>query len=271
MFSGIVEEIGIVIGADHQDDKSILTIQVKKCLDDVVIGDSVAVNGACLTVVKYEDASFCSIVGFHEETRGHWAGIMRLPGFRRYLPAPTWSRRAALHLRCHAERRNRRNRRRNHGDFALRQRRAHGILAGPGVALERQGHDCFGSDFRGRARAFHPPGRSLRDTVVSHAPEGRGIAPVYCDISRYRGRRARKRCRTSSVSGVSSASTGPIWHTSGCPLSTTPPTSDQRVPGHRAIEISGGGRRIAPGDHRSGRRPAAHALEGVDANCHVAE
>lgn len=58
MFSGIVEEIGIVIGADHQDDKSILTIQVKKCLDDVVIGDSVAVNGACLTVVKYEDASF---------------------------------------------------------------------------------------------------------------------------------------------------------------------------------------------------------------------
>ena len=39
MFSGIVEEIGIVIGADHQDDKSILTIQVKKCLDDVVIGD----------------------------------------------------------------------------------------------------------------------------------------------------------------------------------------------------------------------------------------
>ena len=52
MFSGIVEEMGIVADVDHRKDKSIVMVQVNKCLDDVVVGDSIAINGVCLTVVE---------------------------------------------------------------------------------------------------------------------------------------------------------------------------------------------------------------------------
>ena len=58
MFSGIVEEMGVVTHVDHQKDKSILTIRVQKCLDTVIIGDSIAVNGVCLTVVRIVGDSF---------------------------------------------------------------------------------------------------------------------------------------------------------------------------------------------------------------------
>src|SRR5665213_1480774 len=52
MFSGIVEEMGIITHVDHQSDKSVITIKVQKCLDAVVIGDSISINGVCLTVVS---------------------------------------------------------------------------------------------------------------------------------------------------------------------------------------------------------------------------
>ncbi len=58
MFSGIVEEMGIVADVDHRKDKSIVMVQVNKCLDDVVVGDSIAINGVCLTVVE------CCAIGF---------------------------------------------------------------------------------------------------------------------------------------------------------------------------------------------------------------
>lgn len=58
MFSGIVEEMGVVKKVDHQKDKSTITVQVQKCLDTVVIGDSISVNGVCLTVVRIDADSF---------------------------------------------------------------------------------------------------------------------------------------------------------------------------------------------------------------------
>lgn len=58
MFSGIVEEMGIIASVDHQADKSTIAVQVNTCFDDVVIGDSIAINGVCLTVVKAEEKSF---------------------------------------------------------------------------------------------------------------------------------------------------------------------------------------------------------------------
>ncbi len=51
MFSGIVEDVGIVMQVDHHRDKSIITVQMQKCLDAVDIGDSVSINGVCLTVI----------------------------------------------------------------------------------------------------------------------------------------------------------------------------------------------------------------------------
>lgn len=58
MFSGIVEEMGVILHADHQADKSTITVKVNACFDDVIIGDSVAINGVCLTVVNCASAQF---------------------------------------------------------------------------------------------------------------------------------------------------------------------------------------------------------------------
>lgn len=58
MFSGIVEEIGVVLEVDHQPDKSVLVIQVETCFVGVIVGDSLSVNGVCLTVCQRRLKSF---------------------------------------------------------------------------------------------------------------------------------------------------------------------------------------------------------------------
>ena len=54
MFSGIIEEIGTVkrFGRSH------LTVSAKKVLQGAKLGDSIAVNGACLTVVNIGEDTF---------------------------------------------------------------------------------------------------------------------------------------------------------------------------------------------------------------------
>ena len=54
MFTGIVEEVGQVGSlSDYR-----LVIQAKTVLEDVHVGDSISVNGACLTVVEFDSGSF---------------------------------------------------------------------------------------------------------------------------------------------------------------------------------------------------------------------
>ena len=54
MFTGIIEEVGKV----KQIFSNSIVISAKKVLSDVKLGDSIAVNGVCLTVVKYSEAEF---------------------------------------------------------------------------------------------------------------------------------------------------------------------------------------------------------------------
>lgn len=54
MFTGIVEEIGAVKAMDAGR----LTIGASAVVSDVSVGDSIAVNGACLTVTEYDASSF---------------------------------------------------------------------------------------------------------------------------------------------------------------------------------------------------------------------
>jgi riboflavin synthase len=54
MFTGIVEEIGIVRGVNPRS----LTIEAKKVLKDTKPGDSISVNGVCLTVTSISKDSF---------------------------------------------------------------------------------------------------------------------------------------------------------------------------------------------------------------------
>ena len=52
MFTGIVEEIGIVQLVDRLPQSARIEIEAKKTLENSKIGDSIAVNGACLTVTN---------------------------------------------------------------------------------------------------------------------------------------------------------------------------------------------------------------------------
>ncbi|MDK3257983.1 riboflavin synthase [Blastococcus capsensis] len=50
MFTGIVEEVGTLAGREDQGDSAVLSIRARTVLTDVSLGDSIAVNGVCLTV-----------------------------------------------------------------------------------------------------------------------------------------------------------------------------------------------------------------------------
>jgi riboflavin synthase len=52
VFTGIVEELGAVVGKDDLGDSARFTIQGPVVTADVGHGDSIAVNGVCLTVVE---------------------------------------------------------------------------------------------------------------------------------------------------------------------------------------------------------------------------
>lgn len=54
MFTGIIEEVGI-IGSIRP---GWLTVSAKKVLEGTKLGDSIAVNGVCLTVISLDDGSF---------------------------------------------------------------------------------------------------------------------------------------------------------------------------------------------------------------------
>ena len=58
MFTGIIEEIGTVRRIEHGAKGARLTIQAKTVLEDTRIGDSIATNGVCLTVVSMTGDSF---------------------------------------------------------------------------------------------------------------------------------------------------------------------------------------------------------------------
>ena len=52
MFTGIVEELGEVVGSEDLGDSARLTIRGPVVTEDARHGDSIAVNGVCLTVVE---------------------------------------------------------------------------------------------------------------------------------------------------------------------------------------------------------------------------
>ncbi|MBQ6033871.1 MAG: riboflavin synthase [Ruminococcus sp.] len=58
MFTGIIEEVGTVSRVQHSGNASFIEIQAKKVLEDVHLGDSIAVNGVCLTVTHFGGGVF---------------------------------------------------------------------------------------------------------------------------------------------------------------------------------------------------------------------
>ncbi|MAJ45378.1 MAG: riboflavin synthase [Candidatus Marinimicrobia bacterium] len=58
MFTGIVETLGIIDKIIQKEDGKTFIINAPKVMDDLDIGDSISVNGVCLTVVKRDDFKF---------------------------------------------------------------------------------------------------------------------------------------------------------------------------------------------------------------------
>jgi len=55
VFTGIVEEVGTLVVREDQSDAAVLQIRAERVLEDVALGDSIAVNGVCLTVTGVTD------------------------------------------------------------------------------------------------------------------------------------------------------------------------------------------------------------------------
>ena len=58
MFTGLVEEVGRVADVTPRGPGVRVSIAATNVLDGVQLGDSIAVDGACLTVVAHDDATF---------------------------------------------------------------------------------------------------------------------------------------------------------------------------------------------------------------------
>ncbi|MDT4939423.1 MAG: riboflavin synthase, partial [Pseudonocardiales bacterium] len=53
MFTGIIEEIGEVVGIESHGDSAVLRLAAHAVTDDVSHGASIAINGVCLTVTGW--------------------------------------------------------------------------------------------------------------------------------------------------------------------------------------------------------------------------
>ncbi|MCM3717536.1 riboflavin synthase [Fictibacillus phosphorivorans] len=58
MFTGIIEELGTIKSINKGNETIVLTIAAEKVLQDVHLGDSIAVNGVCLTVTSFRSNQF---------------------------------------------------------------------------------------------------------------------------------------------------------------------------------------------------------------------
>jgi riboflavin synthase len=62
VFTGIVEELGVVEGIEDQGDALRLTVRGPHVVTDAGLGDSIAVNGVCLTVAERDHETFTADV-----------------------------------------------------------------------------------------------------------------------------------------------------------------------------------------------------------------
>jgi riboflavin synthase len=62
VFTGIVEELGEVVGIDRRGDSARLTVRGPLVTGDAARGDSIAINGVCLTVTGARDGEFSADV-----------------------------------------------------------------------------------------------------------------------------------------------------------------------------------------------------------------
>lgn len=75
MFTGIVEEVGKISSVNRKGDFAVLTVKCGKVLDGSAVGDSIAVNGVCLTVTSMATDSFCADISYETIRKSTFADI----------------------------------------------------------------------------------------------------------------------------------------------------------------------------------------------------
>src|SRR5262245_10775967 len=80
MFTGIVEELGTVAAIEDQGDALRLTVRAATALDGTKLGDSISVNGCCLTVASLDAETWTADVMQETLDKTSLAGVA--PGDR---------------------------------------------------------------------------------------------------------------------------------------------------------------------------------------------
>jgi riboflavin synthase len=62
MFTGIIEQIGEIVGVEHGPDAARITVRGPLVVSDARHGDSISVSGVCLTVVSQDERTFTADV-----------------------------------------------------------------------------------------------------------------------------------------------------------------------------------------------------------------
>lgn len=89
MFTGLVEEVGIVQSVLKGTKSAKIVIKADKVLKDVKLGDSISTNGVCLTVTDFKDNSFSVDV---------MAETMRMSSLKNLIPGSRVNLERALSL-----------------------------------------------------------------------------------------------------------------------------------------------------------------------------
>ncbi len=97
MFTGLIEELGTLISSSKTQKGQSLIIKAEKVLEDIKKGDSIAVNGTCLTVEEFTANSFTAFASM--ETTNKTTLSSFIPGQKLNLErALTLSTRLGGHL-----------------------------------------------------------------------------------------------------------------------------------------------------------------------------
>jgi riboflavin synthase len=79
MFTGLVESEGIITRTERVSDGMRLEVYAPEFGRDMAIGDSIAVDGACLTVAKFIRGAFMADVSSETLSRTTLAEFVRVP------------------------------------------------------------------------------------------------------------------------------------------------------------------------------------------------
>ena len=75
MFTGIIQDLGSVVAVDSLESGRRLTLRSRFAREDLEMGESIAISGACMTVVGWTDATFSVDVSLESLRRTTLGGL----------------------------------------------------------------------------------------------------------------------------------------------------------------------------------------------------